>query len=913
MKKVLLALASAVTATTGVMTAQTFTCSTTQYPTSTKTISSTAPTTITTCNYAGEYSVDNFTATGVYQISATGGSSNYITLTDNTNNIILQGNSPITATISSTGLYRIHINTNNSCGTENSCRTTVVSPVNIFTCSTTQNPLTTTTISSTAPTTITTCNNAGEYSVNNFTATGVYTISATGGSANYITITDNSNAILWQGNSPLTVTVSTSGLYRIHINTDNACGTESVCRTTVVTPAPAGPCIQTSQYPSSTVTINSNATTNISSCNYAGEYAVTNFTATGVYQLNATGGSGNYITFTDASNTPIAFGNAPITITITSTGLYRIHYSLNSTCATESSCRVTTVKPLLNCSNTLNPLTTTTISSTAPTTITACNNAGEYSVNNFTATGAYTITATGGSTNYITFTDNSNAILFSGYSPLSVTVSTSGLYRIHINTDNACGTENVCRTTVVMPLLPPSNDDCANAIPITVPGTYTGTTIGATSEPTTVPTCTNTSLTQPGVWYQVTGNGSTFIADLCNMGSWDSKIFVYQGSCGSLTSVGCNDDNGPGCTGTKASIAWCTTPSTTYYILVTGYSSANNFTLTINSFTQSISITSNTNSICAGNSATISAVATPTDNSTWTYSLNPGAVTFTNSTVVTPTVTTQYTIDAKNNKYFMCPILSQTIDINVLQAPASSSISASAYTLTCNTSTADIQIGVNPAGTYSYVWSGSGIQSGQGTPTINVNQAGQYSVSVGNACGTVTNSIMIYSVTPLSASITTSDANNPGCNNGSATVSITGGVGPYTYSWSAGTSTTNVATNLAGTSGSGTTYTVVVIDQTTGCTTSQTFTITCVTGIQSLENVGIVNIYPNPSNGLFTVVTNNTFTKSIKITDIIGRVLYLGNTSDKEVQLNISHFNSGMYILEVISNGEVARFNIIKE
>ncbi len=274
MKKVLLALASAVTATTGVMTAQTFTCSTTQYPTSTKTISSTAPTTITTCNYAGEYSVDNFTATGVYQIIATGGSSNYITLTDNTNNIILQGNSPITATISSTGLYRIHINTNNSCGTENSCRTTVVSPVNIFTCSTTQNPLTTTTISSTAPTTITTCNNAGEYSVNNFTATGAYTISATGGSANYITITDNSNAILWQGNSPLTVTVSTSGLYRIHINTDNACGTESVCRTTVVTPAPAGPCIQTSQYPSSTVTINSNATTNISSCNYAGEYAV---------------------------------------------------------------------------------------------------------------------------------------------------------------------------------------------------------------------------------------------------------------------------------------------------------------------------------------------------------------------------------------------------------------------------------------------------------------------------------------------------------------------------------------------------------------------------------------------------------------------------------------------------------------
>jgi hypothetical protein len=171
---------------------------------------------------------------------------------------------------------------------------------------------------------------------------------------------------------------------------------------------------------------------------------------------------------------------------------------------------------------------------------------------------------------------------------------------------------------------------------------------------------------------------------------------------------------------------------------------------------------------------------------------------------------------------------------------------------------------------------------------------------------------MIYSVTPLSTSITTSDANNPGCNNGSATVSVSGGIPPYSYSWSAGTSTTNVATNLPGTSGTGTTYTITITDA-GGCSTSQTFTITCVTGIQSLANAGIVNVYPNPNNGLFTVVTNNKNLKSIKITDITGRLLYSGNTSDKEVQLNISHFNSGMYILEIISNGEIARFNIIKE
>lgn len=187
MKKTLLTLVSAV-AISGMMTAQTFTCSTTQYPSSTTTISSTAPTTITSCNFAGEYSVNNFTATGNYQIQVTGGTGNYITFTDNSNNIIAQGNSPLLVNVTTTGLYRIHINTNNTCGTESSCRTTVVKPVSIFTCSTTQYPTGTVNISSTSATTVTGCNYAGEYSVNNFTATGVYTISATGGTNNYITL-----------------------------------------------------------------------------------------------------------------------------------------------------------------------------------------------------------------------------------------------------------------------------------------------------------------------------------------------------------------------------------------------------------------------------------------------------------------------------------------------------------------------------------------------------------------------------------------------------------------------------------------------------------------------------------------------------------------------------------------------------
>ena len=304
------------------------------------------------------------------------------------------------------------------------------------------------------------------------------------------------------------------------------------------------------------------------------------------------------------------------------------------------------------CSTTQNPPFIVTVSSTDPTTITACNYAGEYSVNDFTTTGVYTVDVSGGSANYVTFTDNSDNIIAQGNSPLTVTVTSSGLYRIHINTDNACGTENVCRTTVIIPTPPPANDDCNNAILITVPGTYTGTTIGATTETVSLPTCLNTSVSEPGVWYTIiTPFAMNIMASLCNTSpSWDSKIFIYEGNCGALNIIGCRDDNGPACSGLPASIAWCSQAGATYYILVTGYSSASNFTLDITDITStnplSVSVTPSP-TVCAGTSVQLT--ATFTASGTTSYSWNTGATT--NTITDTPSNTTTYSISAVNNLF----------------------------------------------------------------------------------------------------------------------------------------------------------------------------------------------------------------------------------------------------------------------
>jgi hypothetical protein len=85
---------------------------------------------------------------------------------------------------------------------------------------------------------------------------------------------------------------------------------------------------------------------------------------------------------------------------------------------------------------------TTTIDQSGYTNITGCQNAGQYAVCDFTATGTYTLSGFGGfGTDYITFTNNANTVVLSGPSPLVVTVSATGLYRLHLSANSSCGTD----------------------------------------------------------------------------------------------------------------------------------------------------------------------------------------------------------------------------------------------------------------------------------------------------------------------------------------------------------------------------------------------------------------------------------------------------------------------------------------
>lgn len=158
-----------------------------------------------------------------------------------------------------------------------------------------------------------------------------------------------------------------------------------------------------------------------------------------------------------------------------------------------------------------------------------------------------------------------------------LTIGTTYYIRVASWTATAGQTSNfnVCVKT---PPPPPANDLCVNAIEFPCNGSVTGTTLFSTAD--AAPTCDGFSNTSVGVWYKFTGTGFPVTISSCGGVTWDNKLSVYTGSCGSLTCVAADDDD---CDpGLQAVVDFASTAGTTYYILVHGFgTAAGDFTLTL--------------------------------------------------------------------------------------------------------------------------------------------------------------------------------------------------------------------------------------------------------------------------------------------------------------------------------------------
>ncbi len=161
---------------------------------------------------------------------------------------------------------------------------------------------------------------------------------------------------------------------------------------------------------------------------------------------------------------------------------------------------------------------------------------------------------------------------------------------------------------------------------------------------------------------------------------------------------------------------------------------------------------------------------------------------------------------------------------------------------------------IGGTGPYTYTWS-----NGASTSSINNLCTGNYQVSVTDnfGCFTASTINIVSPSAPLVLFDSIVNVNCDGVTTGLARVSVTGGTGPYTYSWSTTpTQTTNIASGLPVGN-----YTVTVTDN-VGCSSSRAIYISNVNSIYAYATTNNVNCSTSGSATIHAVGGTAPYTYS---------------------------------------------------
>ena len=247
-------------------------------------------------------------------------------------------------------------------------------------------------------------------------------------------------------------------------------------------------------------------------------------------------------------------------------------------------------------------------------------------------------------------------------------------------------------------------------------------------------------------------------------------------------------------------------------------------TFTLTQPTAVTGATSSTSVVCNGGSTGTATVVASGGTPGYTYSWAPAGGTGATTTGV-PAGNYTVTITDLNG-------CTGTATVVVTQ-PTAVTASTTTVTATCGNPNGSATVtpggGVGP---YTFAWAPSGGTSATATGLL----AGSYTVTVTDSrgCTQTATATIINSGGPSASISATTNVTCFGGNNGSATVSVVGGTGPFGYSWAPSGGTGSTASSLIAGS-----YTVTVTDV-NGCTATATATITqppVITATQSQVNV----------------------------------------------------------------------------
>jgi hypothetical protein len=292
------------------------------------------------------------------------------------------------------------------------------------------------------------CNYSGEYNLMNLTA-GSYTLTSDN-PTDYFTVTDANNNVLFNGIQPLSFNVTTAGLYRNHIFYDATCVADQICRIVTITRNGAA------GTPPTVTTTAVSAITGISATTGG------NVTSAGSALVTARGVCYSTSPNPTTANTVVASGSGTGSFIANLTGLtgsttYHVRAYATSTAGTSYGADVsfTTTGGTVGCIGTTQYPTAIVAGPTAngqTVTVATDSYAGEFYEMSFVA-GSFS--AGSSAPDFLTITNLSNTVLFSGIQPLTFSVA-AGNYRVHIHKNSACLTEAVSRTTTMTKLGTPT-------------------------------------------------------------------------------------------------------------------------------------------------------------------------------------------------------------------------------------------------------------------------------------------------------------------------------------------------------------------------------------------------------------------------------------------------------------------------
>ncbi len=272
-----------------------------------------------------------------------------------------------------------------------------------------------------------------------------------------------------------------------------------------------------------------------------------------------------------------------------------------------------------------------------------------------------------------------------------------------------------------------------------------------------------------------------------------------------------------------------------------------NYTVTVNdsnacvatgsvSVNQNITITATittTDALCFGGSGTATVTANG-GNGAYTYSWSP--IGGTGSTATLPQGNYSVTVTDAN----LCSVTTAT----TINQPIVLSATVTASSITCfgaNNGTATVTAN-GGTGVYTYSWSPSG---GTNATATNLAQ-GNYTVTVTDVNNCITTAtILVNEPAILSLTVTSTSVTCNGGNNGTASVSATGGTGAYTYTW------TPIGGNSANAGGLPFGNYSVTVNDANGCVATATTSIA--QSIAITLTLTSTNASCNTSNGTATV------------------------------------------------------------